>query len=332
MRRNLSSISFGIMLMVLGCLSAIAGEIGPQNQTINPTFDGVVRVLHDGGLGRGIGTFDGTGSIIANINNNGQGVLYVLTCDHVVSTKGPDDPTAKSPGIAFGNSPGNTGNSAYMKAAKVFRPNFNNGPTRNDIAVLRINYGAFNRAFTVLVRNLVPANNITTNLSTIGYGEQANLAATGYQGQNLYGTERYFNQNVTEYELVATELGYVYNAAEWTVNNPANAGNIPGSGVALRGYSGSPAFRSMFVPDPANNLNYLTDNEFAVLSLIRPAYGTTPDRIAVFGSTQISVALDNADITWIRGVSTIPEPTSAYLLGFGILGTLVVSGIQAKRK
>jgi hypothetical protein len=52
--------------------------------------------------------------------------------------------------------------------------------------------------------------------------------------------------------------------------------------------------------------------------------------IAVFGSTQISVALDNADLKWIQ--STIPEPTSAYLLGFGILGTLVVSGIQAKRK
>src|SRR4051812_44557531 len=59
---------------------------GPSDQTLTPQDNRVVRVLVDFGLPGGEGFMEGTGSVIGNTNVGGQGYLWVLTADHVVSS------------------------------------------------------------------------------------------------------------------------------------------------------------------------------------------------------------------------------------------------------
>ena len=131
-----------------GDLTAVAATtnqslaIGPENQLVTPTFDAVVRVLYNnpGNQDAGDGYFNGTGTIIGHHNVNGMGVLCVLTADHVVSTTERfGGGLVSKPGIAFGNSTKDSGNSPYMQSLNVMR----NGPTgTSDYAVMGVPLGS----------------------------------------------------------------------------------------------------------------------------------------------------------------------------------------------
>ncbi len=311
------------LLFVLACQSAWA--IGPDNQTINPTFDSVVRVLFDSGLGGGIGEFSGTGTVIGNANVNGEGWLCVLTADHVVSNgmgmMSANRPTLPGLGIAFGNSGNDTGNSAYLRAQRVLRPNFNDGPKDVDIAVLSINYGLFNPLFTPLVRTLVPATAFFF-FSDVGYGEEGklNLANSRYDGQGKFGTQRYFNDKITLFQAGFNSfLDYNYEAAVWFVTGPNAMGAIAGTGAAFPGDSGSPLFSS------ETNGTFFTNNEFGVVTAGETdGMGNIP-----FGAKQFAVALTRDQIAWIEHSCAIPEPASVCLFGIGVV---VLVGYAFRRR
>jgi hypothetical protein len=310
--------------------SAQSAAIGPSNQTINPTFDSVVRIMYDNGLGGGIGQFNGTGSVIDYKQlANGDGAVCVLTADHVLSrTQGPNGLNLPGLGIAFGNSGNNSGNSAYFKANYVARPNFNNGPMNVDIGVLTVDIGPYDPALTALSRKLIPATAFFY-FTDIGYGNEGKLNAglKRYDAQGKYGTERYLNDKIGTFQMNANVGGYTYEAAEWFVTGPPPPNtNIVGTGAGFDGDSGSPFFSSTSVLDPNNNINYFTDNQFAVFTANqRDINGNVK-----FGSTQYAVALDQADIRWIEGVC--PEPTSLSLAASGVLGLLVFWRSRRVRK
>jgi hypothetical protein len=297
---------FLLVILVLGRGEALG--IGPDNQTLNPTLDGVVRVLFDNNLGGGVGEFVGTGSLIDNRNVNGQGWLCVLTADHVVSSDDtPSGATVKSPGIALGNSNNTTGNSAYLPAGPVFR----RGPTgRVDIALLGVNYGPFSAGYTPLVRKLVAANNFSQYFSAIGYGEEGQVVAGGFQAQHRNGTQRYLNEHA-DFVSNYSSLGYLYNAARWRTNDPNDPMvTVKGTGATFGGDSGAPYFSNTQMHDESNDIYYLTNDQFAV----HTASDRGPD-FKPFGTMNYGVALDDADLQWIHdSCMAVPEPAAGTIL------------------
>ena len=305
------------VMLVLLLFAGSARAIGPDTQLVNPPFGGVVRILYDGGLPEGNGEFNGTGSIIDNMDVRGQGWLCVLTADHVVSTTGRrGGALVTDPGIGFGNSGNDTGNSAYMKAGAgmVWR----GGPdTNKDLAVMAVNYGAFDPTYTPLVRHLVPATAFF-NFSDLGYGNEGALVAGGFQAQNRYGTQRYLNEKIGVFTAPTfSALGYTYEAAEWFVGDPLAATSIAGTGTTFDADSGSPYFSTEQVYDPHNELYYATDNQFAVHTGTIPKDGD-PAGFKSFGTTNFGVALTTTDITWIETqCALVPEPAGFVLLILG---------------
>ncbi|HWX21638.1 MAG TPA: hypothetical protein VN578_17175 [Candidatus Binatia bacterium] len=300
----------GLLLLV----QSAALAIGPAGQTIAPQYDNVVRVLVlDTSLPDGEGFFNGTGSVVANQNVGGQGMLWVLTADHVISTGGPTGAARSGIGFAFGNSPdaggAATGNSAYYnnsyaQVGSIFR----GGSTGvEDLALYGVDYGAYNAALTTV--SLVPATAFF-NFSDIGYGNQGNLVAGGYQAQGKYGTQRYFNQKVGTFKLTYTTAdGYTMETAEFQIQNPTDASAPAGSGAALDADSGSPWFSS------ANNGTYYKNNEFAVLSGIK---GGPTNGLFAFGQTEYAVSLSQQDVNWVY--ASVPEPGPALAL-LGLVST-----------
>ena len=141
-RRGTSVIAFVVLASIFGFCTSPSLAIGPSNQTISPTYDSVVRVLLDVGLPGGQGFFEGTGSVVGNTNRNGQGYLWILTADHVVSSTGAfGGNLANGIGIAFGNSPTSSGNSVYYQNAKANPADiFRYGSTgHQDLTVFGIN-------------------------------------------------------------------------------------------------------------------------------------------------------------------------------------------------
>jgi hypothetical protein len=296
------------------CVASSALAIGPSGQTISPQDDSVVRVLVlDNTLPDGEGFFNGTGSVVGNQNVGGDGTLWILTADHVISSTGTRTGSARSGiGLAFGNSPdaggAATGNSAYYNNSYA-QPGslFRGGATGlEDLALFGVNYGVFNPALSALTVNLVPATAFFA-FSDIGYGNQGNLVAGGYQAQGKYGTQRYFNQRVGTFNSSYSALGYTMETAEFVIQDPAGGGVPAGSGAALDADSGSPWLSS------ASNGTFFQNNEFAVLSGIKPA---PTNGLFAFGQTEYAVSLSQADVNWV--LTSIPEPA----LGLGLLALL----------
>lgn len=293
--------AFAAYLLFSSATGALA--IGPSNQVISPTYDRVVRVLKDVGLGGGVGFMEGTGSVVGNQNVNGNGYLWVLTADHVVSSNGTrTGATAAGLGLAFGNSPTNSGNSTYFASATADASHVFRGGTTGfkDMALVGINYGAYDSAKSSLVVNLV-SNGAFIDFSDIGYGNQGNLVAGGYQAQNSYGTERYFTERITWSNANwADPQGYIYPAWGFQILGPGDSEAVGGGGgAALDADSGSPWFSTGF------NGSYFTTGQFAILTGINsaPVNGLFP-----FTATERALALSNADINWINSIVGVPEP------------------------
>src|SRR4051812_44815524 len=195
-----------------------AQAIGPDNQTLNPTYDSVVRILFNnpGNQDAGDGYMNGTGTIIGNHDVNGVGYLCVLTADHVISTTGTKaGGIVNAPGIAFGNSAKASGNSPYM-AGQVLGRFSTNGTS--DMALLGVPYGAYNAGYDSLVVNLVSASAFF-NFSDVGYGNAGKLVTGGYKAQGIYGTERFLNDKIGTFEANYTRDGYTFEGAEWYVTD-----------------------------------------------------------------------------------------------------------------
>ncbi len=309
--------TWAVLSVLIGFAAQVALGIGPENQTLTPTFDGVVRMLYNNGNADGTGYMNGTGTIVDNVNVNGQGWLCVLTADHVVSQTGTrTGATVSQPGIAFGNSAVDSGDSLYIKATpeQVYR----RGPNGLiDIALLGINYGAFDANYTPLVRNLVTASAFF-DFTDIGYGNEGKRVAGGYQAQNRYGTERYFNEKIVTFNTTFSALGYTYDSAQYFVQDPTANTAPAGSGTTFDADSGSPYFTTEADFDEANGFSYFTNNQFAVHTGSTPV-GNPPAGFKPDGSRQWSVALSAADLQWIaESCALVPEP--------GCVGILIVWG------
>ena len=318
----------GVLLSFLST-SAQTRAIGPQNQLIDPTFDAVVRVLYDnpGQQDDGDGYMNGTGTIIDHHNVGGEGVLCVLTADHVVSKTGTfGGALVDKPGIAFGNSAKDSGNSPYWVANPNVQRYGANGTS--DYAVLSVKYGAYNPDYDTLVRDLIPASSFF-DFTVIGYGNEGQLVDQfpppgddGYQSQGVYGTQRYMNDKVSTYATEAANfsaIGYTYlEAAIWYIDDPFAAGSADGSGTTFDADSGSPYFSSEFADDGANDIFYLTNNQFGVHTgtILDNNPPGSPAGYKAFGVENYGVALTQADIDWIHSacLRLIPEPNSLTLM------------------
>jgi hypothetical protein len=298
-----------IALVAVCALSSSSFAIAPASQTINPTYDRVVRVLIDVGLPGGQGFFEGTGSVVGNTNVGGNGFLWVLTADHVVSSTGAFGGNLNNGiGIAFGNSPTSSGNSAYYLNAKASPSNvFRYGSTgHQDLAVFGINYGPFDPAKDLLKVDLVPAANLL-NFTDIGFGNEGVAASGGYQAQDRYGTQRYFNQQIFTLQNNFPVAGYLYTAAKFPIDDPGDPNAPAHSGAALDADSGSPMFSTGF------NGTYYTTGQFSVLTGVIPA---PQNGLFEYGSTEFGVALNQATINWVYSSIGVPEP--------GTMGVLVI--------
>jgi hypothetical protein len=310
-----AAIAVIVIASLLGFNASSSLAIGPSNQTISPTYDSVVRVLLDVGLPGGQGFFEGTGSVVANTSRNGQGYLWILTADHVVSATGAFGGTlANGIGIAFGNSPTSSGNSVYYQNAKANPANiFRYGSTgRQDLTVFGINYGAFDAGKDALVVNLVPAANFIP-FSDVGFGNEGAVTANGYQAQNRYGTQRYFNENINGLQANFPVAGYIYTAARFPLEKPGDTDVPVGAGAALDADSGSPMFSGGF------NGTYFTNSQFAVLAGVQPA----PDNgLFAYNSIEFGVALNAATINWIYSSVAVPEPGTIGVVMIMLVATL----------
>ena len=332
MKKTSSAAYFLFAAAIMTAVAATTNQslaIGPENQLVTPTFDAVVRVLYNnpGNQDAGDGYFNGTGTIIGHHNVNGMGVLCVLTADHVVSTTERfGGALVSKPGIAFGNSTKDSGNSPYMQSLNVMR----NGPTgTSDYAVMGVPYGVFNPDYNALVRNLITTSAFFP-FSDIGYGNEAKLVDQfppagndGYQSQNRYGTQRFMNDKIDTISTMAanfTQLGYTYTeAVVWSIDNPSAPQAIPGSGTTYNSDSGSPYFSSQPDFDESTGFQYLTDNQFAVHTgtFLANNPPNSPDGYKAFGVQNYGVALTHADINWIHqacDLVSVPEPGCFTLL------------------
>ena len=316
--------------------------IGPHTQTVDPTLDGVVRVLYDNPPQQnpGDGYFNGTGTIIGNHNVDGRGWLCVLTADHVLSSTGNFGGALVSrPGIAFSNSAQASGNSPYLDAGPRVRRNGANGTS--DLAVMGVRYGAFSPAYDALVRNVVPATAFFF-FSDIGYGDEGRLlnvdgmgGPDGYQAQGVYGTERYLNDKIGTFQANFSFIGYTYEAAHWFVENPADPGAIQGSGTTFGADSGSPYFSSELMTDLNNDIfEFYTNNLFAVHTgpAATQQFGGMPYK--PFGFNNFGVALTGADVEWIHescDYVVVPEPTTVVLIFVGIAAIALGRGRPMSR-
>ncbi len=304
MRIPLSLKATAAVLAVAAC-AAPTFAMGPSNQTISPTNNSVVRILDNTGLPDHLGSFLGTGTIVANTDLNGTGYYEILTCDHVISTAGQGAALEPQPGFAFGNSPYVSGASVYDNSVGAI---YRGGATGvEDLAVLDVAYGNYNVNNNNLVANVV-ADIAFFPFSDIGYGNEGVLAAGGYQAQNDWGIQRYLNNTVGTYQTSYTSAsGYTYEAALWTVQDPTAMGAVVGTGAGFDGDSGSPWFSS------ANNGTYYTNNEFAVFSQgVETDGGLVP-----FNSVQRAVGLTQANVNWIQAMgqaNAVPEPASLILI------------------
>ncbi len=341
-RSGVRIVGLGIGLLALAW-SLPAYAIGPDYQTITPQDDSVVSVLINAVIGSGVGTFNGTGEIVANtMGADDNGFFEILTADHVVSTTGTMAGAVRpNLGIAFDNDPVTpplAGASTFndLNAVNVYRL----GSTgTEDIAVMNVDYGTYNPAYNADVISLTPAYSLdddtivpeVSDFSDIGYGNQGNLVAGGYQAQGVYGVQRFLTDTISNIvPNFAGPGGYTYNSAQFTVKNPFNIAQA-GTGTIFDGDSGSPMLSgdsvntTVDVPesdytdyDGPTAMSYYTDDEFAVAT-----FGTiTAGGFIAFGNTDGGVALDQADINWILLHGTedyLPEPTALVLLPAAML-------------
>jgi hypothetical protein len=312
-----------IAFAVAGMLAAQAWAGGPSNQVA--TFGSVVRVLSGVTDASALGTFQGTGTVIANRNIGGKGWLAVLTADHVVSTnQKATGATHAALGIAQGSTI--TGSSAGLAAPFVRRK----GGDKVDLAVLGIPYGDYNPNIR-FVRSLAETDpaNLPASFTGLGYGIglDADPTKNEWKSDGVAGQLRFYNNKkfTLSNGAVATQNGYENQVIEWKALAPGHADAMLGQGSTFLGDSGGPAFVNG--PDKetidGQEIPIMSNGIFAVHhTVFARAVNGTP--VAVPYGGQIRSVYLNADYRqWInQQVQAVPEPSTLLAAGFGVAALL----------
>lgn len=300
--------------------ASVASAGGPKEQVSN--FGSVVRVLSGLSTPQTIGTFEGTGTVIANKNVGGQGWLVVLTADHVLARgEAAVGGTKSDLGIQTGNSIG--GSSNGTKAGFIARM----GGQKVDLAVMGINYGAYNdrirsmRSIAVTNPTQQPAS-----FTSLGYGMglSADATAQEWKSDNDFGVQRFYNNK--KYTIsagaIATANGYVNQCIEWNALAPNDADAILGQGSIFLGDSGGPMFcesadketiNGTDIPIWANGI--LGVNHMIVARKVNGAPVAVP-----YGSRLRGVYLNQDYRQWItQQTQAVPEPSA---VSIGLVGLL----------
>lgn len=305
-----------VSVMMVGG-SAWAG--GPSNQLSN--FGSVVRVLAGLSTPQTVGEFRGTGTIIGHKNIGGQGWLVVLTADHVVAAGGfAVGGTVADVGIAAGNDP--TGASNGLKAGFVARM----GSQKVDLAVLGINYGAYNDR----IRNMrslaaVDPAQPPASFTSMGFGMglDPDNTANEWKPDGNFGTQRFYNnkQYTITNGAIATANGYVNQCIEWKSLAPGDANAMDGQGSIWIGDSGGPLFSNTADKEKVDGRDVaiwangiMGVNHMLVARKVNSAPVALP-----YGSMMRAVYLNQDYRTWInQQVQAVPEPTAIFGLAVGL--------------
>lgn len=314
----------GLCLLSIG---AWAG--GPSNQLAN--FGSVVRIMSGVPDKMTLGTFLGSGTVIANRNVGGKGWLAVLTADHVISkNQKASGATADDIGIGLGSAI--TGNSAGEPVKFVKRM----GGQKVDLAVLGFSYGDYlpNLKLPRTIAATDPAQ-LPASFTGIGYGRglDADPTKNEWKSDGVAGTCRFYNNK--KYTLsngaIATTNEYINQVIEWKALAPGDANAMLGQGVPFAGDSGGPAFST--TPDKetvdGQDIPIMASGVFAVAHTVvmRKVNG---DPVAVPYGGNIQYVYLNADYrTWIdQQVNAVPEPSTWLAFGLG----LAVIGLRRARR
>ena len=278
-----------VALLSLSVAALPVFAIGPAGQTITPQRGAEVRILYGDATGVN-GTFGGSGFIIANKkvtlqNGTDEGFYCVVTSDHVVSPNGTLAGVGTLPniGIAFNNSPVTTLNNQgpYLRGTGIRSTNIFGAATKVDLALVWVDYGLYSQINDLFVRNMVSDSTAAKAFSVIGYGNQGNLVAgTGFKSTGNYGTQRYANSKADAYlNAFAGPVGYVFDAVRDLVPNPNAVGATAGAGTIFDGDSGSPWLTSIVAQQAGQNIDYFTQDAFAVTES-----GVTRDTVPADGT------------------------------------------------
>lgn len=304
-------------LLVMSTATATVYASGPANQTSNLAH--AVRVMINRNATTGFSSMNGSGSIIANLNRNGQGWFCVLTADHVVSSTGTAaGATHANLGVAYGNSPTNSGDGLSDPATVVFRK----VDAAVDLAVLGVHYGTYNAAFNNRVASLWdPLSPDPQIFAAFGYGARGDDDPANNQWLRTptYGTQRFWAASCNAIANVSPFGGYTFQGVSWDVIGAGAANAVSGQGISYDGDSGSG-----YMSDSLMNIggkNVYTNKIFAVHS-----YGTTlfnatyPNGYTPYGRVNGGVYLNAAYLQWVRAkCDLVPEPASFAALGLGFI-------------
>jgi len=161
-------------------LSTAASASGPDDQFGYQRP--IVRIYYTDGMGNQ--QFNGTGTVVANTNANGQGSYCVLTADHVIANGGPPGMVRPGLGIAFGQYkqvalvnnfvPMNGAIMPAMLAGRLGPPD-GMGNKLADMAVLNVPYGNYNQDNDKYVMPVAPfMMDVGYIFSSAGYGRIGN--------------------------------------------------------------------------------------------------------------------------------------------------------------
>jgi len=299
--------------------------------------------------------FSGTGTVIDNRNVNGQGYFCVLTADHVIANGGPTGNVKNGLGIAFGNLNGFDatyfpGNSNFLAANLVGRLGPGANPTV-DMAVLSVNYGAYNAGYSKFTLGLSGANQlgIGSLFSSDGFGRpatpliEANQRPGGIPSNGMWWNG-YVGQPVDYYQR------FIYNRVDALPNIDDNflADTTDGSVVPYggdqpadnprQGYAYSGAQWDLTSPDNPNVVNgegitrggdsgapYLLSvgNSQLIAGIHTYGYslienGQTSQKVP-WGFQVMGVLLTPAYQTWIQQqCASVPEPCSLLAMAGGL--------------
>ena len=283
----------------------------------------------------------GTGSVIAKEDaGNGDGILYILTANHVV--------TAGAKDIAFGS--GST-----FPASSVFGISNPLQYLNEDIdlvqATLNIGFASKPGQDRTLFNSITPITvsdpttrplQVNDPFTQYGYGNTGtagnytypvnNLPYPGYQEAASAGVKRFENNTV---EALYPQSVATYNAAYTQPSVEFNVGappNISGGGAAFPGDSGGPLLTSY--PNSAatdrGDMSVLTDFQSAVL-VAGTFVGTAPNLITFNQYDDTAVPIDAGLYNFLTTNAPIPTPEPAALALMGIGGAALLL-VRRRRK
>jgi hypothetical protein len=338
--------------------TATALATAPIQQRTNPNaFDNtysVVDLLTNSG-----GTADvGTGSVIGShidTANGDIGYFCVLTCAHNFPN---------STAIGFGDF-GRNGNgaNAYTSTYPIVKLSTGGSTGSKDLAVAVVRYGPVDPFFVSVVdlglwsapavsdsalkTFVTNGGTATTSFSEIGFGDTGvphynftgGTVQDGFTKQNSTGIQRFQNNNLTAVNVNANHGAFTYTDYTWTPGPVSPGHPNAGTGSSFSGDSGGPYFTTTpetltisgltdVFGNPVGNQNITLDTN-TIIAVHTFGDNNNPQLFSDPNIISGGVLLTSADETWIEAACTVPEPSTASLVG---LGVILSSATWARRR